>query len=107
MTMQLDGYEKYAACAARELDKQGGCPKEENIVTRLSARVGMAMNTLMDASTSHIAEMMVKGSNMGITEMLKLLNNYETQNEGSEAVHLAKQVVHFEEENLERLKEYL
>ncbi len=107
MTMQLDGYEKYAARAQRELDARGDTAKEENVMTRLSARVGMAFNTMLDSTTSHIAEMMIEGSNMGITDMTKLLNNFEVGNADSPAVRLAHEVLRFEEHNLEMLKPYL
>ncbi len=106
MTMQLDGYEKYAARAARELEAHKAPAKEENLMTRLSARAGIAMQTMMDSTTSHIAQMMIEGSNMGITDMTKLLNNFETKGD-SEAMRLATEVVRFEEHNLELLKRYL
>ena len=107
MTMQLDGYERYAARAQKELEARGVEAKEENVMTRLSARFGMAFNTMLDSTTSHIAEMMIEGSNMGITDMTKLLNNFEVCNGDSEAVRLAREVVRFEEHTLEMLKPYL
>ncbi|MBQ8357401.1 MAG: hypothetical protein IJX39_06280 [Clostridia bacterium] len=107
VTMQLDGYEKYAARAAEALTARGMEPKEENLVTRVSARIGMAINTMIDSTTSHIAEMMIEGSNMGITDMIKLLNDHEPKGTGQEAVRLAHEVVAFEEHNLEMLKRYL
>lgn len=107
MTMQLDGYERYAARAQKELEARGAEAKEENVMTRLSARFGMAFNTMLDSTTGHIAEMMIEGSNMGITDMIKLLNNFEVGNGDSEAVRLAREVVRFEEHNLEMLKPYL
>lgn len=107
MTMQLDGYERYAARAQKELEARGVEAKEENVMTRLSARFGMAFNTMLDSTTGHIAEMMIEGSNMGITDMIKLLNNFEVGNGDSEAVRLAREVVRFEEHNLEMLKPYL
>lgn len=107
MTMQLDGYERYAARAQKELEARGAEAKEENVMTRLSARFGMAFNTMLDSTTGHIAEMMIEGSNMGITDMIRLLNNFEVGNGDSEAVRLAREVVRFEEHNLEMLKPYL
>ena len=107
MTLQLDGYEKYAARAAAALEARSLKPKEENVFTRLSAKMGMAVQTMIDSTTSHIAEMMVEGSNMGITDMTKLLNGHLPHGTAPEAVRLAKEVVHFEERNLEMLKRYL
>ena len=107
MTRQLDGYEKYAARAAECLEARGETPKEEGLITRVSARIGMAFQTMLDSTTSRIAEMMVDGSNMGITDMTKLLNTYSPEGNAEEAVRLAHEVVSFEEHNLELLKRYL
>ncbi len=107
VTMQLDGYEKYAARAAMALRERGQEPKEENLLARVSARMGMALNTMIDSTTSHVAEMMIEGSNMGITDMTKLLNDHEPRGTSPEAVRLAREVVTFEEHNLEMLKRYL
>ena len=106
MTAQLDGYERYAACAARALKKKGVEPREENIMTRFSAKMGMAFNTMLDSTGTHIAEMMLEGSNMGIVDLTRLLNHY-SPTQDSEALRLAREVVRFEEGNLEQLKRYL
>ncbi len=106
MTAQLDGYERYAACAARALKKKGVEPRKENIMTRFSAKMGMAFNTMLDSTGTHIAEMMLEGSNMGIVDLTRLLNHY-SPTQDSEAVRLAREVVRFEEGNLEQLKRYL
>lgn len=107
MTQQLDGYEKYAAKAAKALTASGETPRENGIVARTSARIGMAFNTMLDSTTSHIAEMMVEGSNMGITSMTKLLNTYVPHGTAPAAVQLAREIVAFEEHNVEMLKRYL
>ena len=105
MTAQLDGYEKYANRAEKALSARGVTAKEENLVTRMSARAGMAMQTMLDTTSSHMAELMIEGSNMGITDTVKLLNHYSTTD--SDAVRLAKEMVRFEEHNLEVMKKYL
>ncbi len=105
MTLQLDGYERYAACAAKALATRGVTAKEENLMVRMGAKMGIAFNTMLSVTTSHIAELMIEGSNMGITDTTKLLNNYKT--EDSEAVRLAREIVAFEEHNIEIMKGFL
>ena len=107
LTMQLDGYEKYAARAAKQLRERDVTPKEEGFLTRVGARFGITLQTMFDSTTSHIAELVVEGSNMGITEMTKLLNTYVPLGEAQEAVQLAREVVAFEEHNLELMKRFL
>ena len=63
------------------------------------------MNTLFNTSTSHLAELMIQGSSRGITQMCKVLNhNPQTQ---SMSVELAKELMDFEEKNINILKKYL
>ena len=74
-------------------------------MVRMGAKMGIAFNTMLSVTTSHIAELMIEGSNMGITDTTKLLNNYKT--EDSDAVRLAREVVAFEERNIEIMKGFL
>ena len=107
VTMQLDGYEKYAAHAAGALAERGLCAKEENVVARVTARIGVALGTMVDSGTGRIAEIMIDGSNMCITEMTKLINEHEAQKCAKHAAALAREMVRFEEQNLALLKSYL
>ena len=107
VTMQLDGYEKYAARAASALAEQGVAAKEENVFARMAVKVGTAFQTMMDSGRSHVAEMMIEGSNMCITDMTKLLNHRALCDEAHGAARLARELVVFEEHNLEMLKHYL
>ena len=107
LTDQLNGYESLAAKAKERLAELGVEAKEENPITRFWASVGMTMNTLADASDSHIAQMVAEGSNMGITDSIKLLRDYENSNVSEEALGFAREVIKFEEHNLEVAKSYI
>lgn len=62
-------------------------------------------STMFNTSTSHIAELMIQGSNRGITDMWKTMNHHE--NAGNVSLEIANELVDFEEKNIERLKKYL
>lgn len=62
-------------------------------------------NTALNVSREHLAEMMIQGSNRGITSMWKTMKHNPLATDG--AVELAQELVDFEEKNIERLKEYL
>lgn len=62
-------------------------------------------NTLFNNSTGHIAEMMIQGSNRGLTDMWKIINHHE--NAGSLSMEIAKELMDFEEKSIEGLKKYL
>lgn len=62
-------------------------------------------NTALNISTEHLAEMMIQGSNRGITSMWKAMKHNALATR--ETVELARELVDFEHENIERLREYL
>lgn len=66
---------------------------------------GVRANTMFNTSTSHIAELMIQGSNRGLTSMWKAINHSE--NAGNISMEVAKELMDFEEKNIERLKQYL
>lgn len=107
MTAQLDGYEKFASQARERLIEVGGEPKEENIMTKMWASVGMKMNTMIDSTSSHLAEMIVEGSTMGMTDTIKVLREYENTDVSESAMKLAKDIIKFEEKNIEIMKKHL
>lgn len=63
------------------------------------------MNTMLNTSTSHIAEMLIQGSNRGLTSMWKSVNHNERA--GDVSMEIAKELMDFEEKSIERLKQYL
>ena len=107
MTSQLDQYEKYASQIKKKLDDAGVPPKEESAMAKLAAKMGMSMNTMMDSTTSHIAEMMVQGSTMDVTDLLQKVSAYSRYAETNDSIKLAKEIVAFEERNIEKMKEFL
>lgn len=107
MTAWLNGYEGYATRAKKLAHEQGEEAKEENIITKMSAKMGMAMNTMTDSASSHIAEMIIQGATMGVTDMLKEISKYEKEECDSRAIELAREVVEFEQDNIEKMKKYL
>ena len=76
-----------------------------NHLADIMLKTGIHYNTLLNTSTEHIAELMIKGSNNGILEMSKVLkHNAEA---GEKPVALAKQLIDFEEKSIGVLKDYL
>ena len=86
---------------------EGETPREENIMTKMMSKVGMAMNTMIDSTDSHIAQMMIEGATMGVTENTKLLRQYENKSCSEKSMSLAKETIKFMEDTVERMKAYL
>ena len=78
---------------------------QENGVSDLMLKGSIQANTLLNTSTSHIAEIMIKEENRGLTSMWKALNHFG--NAGNASTELARELMDFEEESIEKLKKYL
>ena len=66
---------------------------------------GIKMNTMMDDSKEHIAQIMVKGTVMGITELCKILNSPTCTDK--KILEFAERLKTLEEQYEENLKKFL
>lgn len=107
LARELDTYEKFSHEIGKLIHEAGETPKEEGIMSKMMAKMGMAMNTMTDSTTSHIAQMMIEGATMGITENTKLIHEYEEKGVSEEALKLGRETVKYMEETVETLKKYL
>ncbi len=86
---------------AKYSDKE---PHETGTMNKIMTWYGIEMKTLTDQSNSKIAELLLQGTNMGIIEGRKLLNNKETDQE----IHdLLEEFVTMQEDSVEQLKKFL
>ena len=102
---QRSGYLDFCDKAWEEISNRGEKAPAINPMTRISSTIGIKMNTLTDKSDSHIADMMIKGSTMGITSATEGIHQHP--HASREVLSMAKDIVKFEQNNIERLKEYL
>ena len=107
LTAQLDGYEGYAKQAEQMLCEQGKEAKDAGFWQKMTAKVGINVNTLVDSDTSHIAEMVIEGSNMNITASVKLLREYENCRVSEKALRLCRDMIDFEQKNVDTMQNYL
>ena len=107
MTKELSKLDGYTSEITDMLHKEGRAPKEENIVTRFSSKMGINMSTMMDSTTSHIAQMMMEGYTMGITDMTKDIREAENTKASEASLKLAREIVAFHEDSFFEMKKYL
>lgn len=107
LTKQLSGYEEFSEKAKEMLANHGYKAKEENPMTKLWASIGVKMNTMMDSSDSHLAQMVVEGSTMGITDTLKILRENENSGVCEKSLQLLRDIISFEENNVEIMKSFI
>lgn len=79
-------------------------PHETNAMNKAMTWWGIEMKTITDDSTSKLAELLMQGTNMGIIEGRRLLNQKDTDEEVNK---LVSEYVAMQEKAVERLKEFL
>ena len=79
-------------------------PHETGVVNKVMTWYGVEMKTLMDKSDSKIAELLLQGTNMGIIEGRRILNNKKLDDEVKE---IMSKYVTMQEECVDKLKDYL
>ncbi len=107
MTAALCYYEKLTERVKGILTAAGLDPDDGSMMAKMSARAGIAMNTAMDKTESHIAEMLIEGCSMSITTAVKLQNHAEGKEDCKELADLCREWAEFEEAHIERLKKHL
>ena len=103
---QYDGYEKFIGKLSGFMRDRNVEAKDVNVMKKAMLFTSVKMNTLTDDSTSHIADMMIKGTVMGITELRQLISRGQEDIDG-EILEYAKELLDLEETFEERLKAYL
>ena len=74
-------------------------------VSELMLRGTIHAETLFDTSISHVAELMIRGSGRGISELWKAMNRCE--NAGRTSRELAEELLLLEQKSITELKRYL
>lgn len=79
-------------------------PHKTNAMNKVMTWYGIEMRTMTDDTTSKLAELLMQGTNMGIIEGRRLLNQKDTDEE----VHsLVQEYVDMQEQAVEKLKRFL
>ncbi len=102
---QLKDYQEIANKARDQLLKNGAKVKDKSFYDKAMMMGNIKMNHWMNPSDSRIAEMVLKGSTMGVTQMTKLVN--DKVNADGASTELAREFIEKEESNIETMKTYL
>ena len=80
-------------------------PHETNKMEKMMTWYGINMKTMNDQSNSKISELLMQGTNMGIIEGRRLLNNNPSVD--NEVKNILNDFVVMQEDSVETLKKYL
>jgi len=102
---QLEDYRDLADKSKQQLLINGAEIKDKSFYDKAMMKGNVKLNTMINSSDSHIAQMVIQGSTMGMTQMSRLLNS-DCNADGS-SMQIAKEFVKKEESNIEVMKQYL
>lgn len=102
---QLKDYENIKEQSRDELIKNNSKIKDNSIYEKAMMTGNVKMTAIMDPCDSHIAEMVIKGSTMGITQMTQLL--HDNKNADGASTRIANDFIQKEQKNIEIIKNYL
>ena len=80
-------------------------PEPENKIARMMLSASINGSTLLNTTTSHVAELMIRGSNMGLSSLWKAMIHNDQA--GEQSMELARELMDFEENNIKELRKYL
>ena len=103
LSRQSIGYAKIHNDAVERLIEGQSGTYRSNQITDLALRGSLHMGTMLNIS--HMAEMMIQGSNRGMTRMYKTVKHNALAQDRS--VELAQELMDFEAKSIEQMKEYL
>ena len=80
-------------------------PHETNAMNKMMTWYGIQMKTMTDDTTSKLSELLMQGTNMGIIEGRRLLN--QNNNIENDVKNILNDFVVMQEDSVETLKKYL
>ena len=102
-------YNKYKKISERVNDLYNNYshkePHETNTMNKIMTWYGIQMKTMTDDTTSKLSELLMQGTNMGIIEGRRLIN--QNQDAASDVKNILNDFVVMQEDSVETLKKYL
>ena len=102
-------YDKYKKIAQRVDDLYSNYsdkePHETNTMNKMMTWYGIQMKTMTDDTTSKLSELLMQGTNMGIIEGRRLLN--QNNDAAPDVKSILNDFVVMQEDSVETLKKYL
>ena len=103
---ELKEIESYKKKSEKLLKKAKIEIPKTSILTKMSSNMGIMMETMKDNSDASIASMLVQGFTMGIVEMETKINNYKEE-VNKNTIKLAKNLLKFQQKEIENLKTFM
>lgn len=98
-------YEQTRTQVETRLRETGGKIRDRNVMAKMGVWMGVQMDTLTDRSNSHLADMLIQGTTMGILDVTKTQS--ACPNADGESAGIAAHFLQCEQQSIDALKQYL
>ena len=105
LMLEKQHYAAAARDAETRLCEQGLKPEPKGPMARMGLWMGMQINTAVDQTSSHIADIVIQGLTMGVIELTKARNSCSDAD--AEAQGIASNLITKQQESIDRLKSFL
>ena len=106
ITFQLEEYASHTRQTVELMQQYGVHPEKSSTFKTAMTKGGILLNTLADDSDSHIAEMIVKGTNLGADQLSRTVDRMAHRGCDDTVVRFGRSVVDFERTSADRAREY-
>lgn len=105
LSFQYTEYSQFLDRINKLFENYGEIPEENYMKETVMSWTGIQMNTLNDKTISHLAELLIQGTDMGIIKGRKLLNS--NPNVSEDIKSLLNNFVTTQENSINQLKKFL
>lgn len=102
---QLIHYKSFNEKTIILLNERGMYEKDISSLKKIKTYLIINMQTLIDKTTSHLSEMLILGSTMGVLDIIKKMKEYDEHD--IYISNLIQELKEFEEDNIENLKQFV
>lgn len=102
LRVQAKEYDKIYAEAAEMIKAKNFKAEHVSPMAKIGSEMTSVMKTMTDHSTAKIAEMMIQGSTMGVTKLMK--NRGEYSGDDDDILSLSDKLLSTEERNIKTMK---
>ena len=103
---ELKEYNNFLKESEKLLKKNKLGYKKTNLMSKISSKMGIAMETMKDNSDPAIASMVIEGLTIGIVEMETKIESYKKIVD-KKILKLSNKFLKFQEEEIEKLKTFM
>lgn len=102
---QLREYNEIFDISSKKIEEAKKTSKSIGTLSKFTTYLMINFNTITNKTPSHIAEMLIQGSTMGIVDVTKRIKEYKTADKDISS--LADRLLKFEQQNVDEMKKFL